>query len=73
MAVNNIRIQKLHTYNKFCNGGRTYERETQTDRVAGRQRDRQSGIYDRRQTGRLNATDTQIDTLADSQTNSLSM
>jgi hypothetical protein len=56
MAVNNIRIQKLHTYNKFflvmpdrqtviravCNGGRTYERETQTDRYIGRTAERQT-------------------------------
>jgi hypothetical protein len=73
MAVNNIRQNIETTYIQTTNlvlfghatviraigrGGRTYERGTQTDRVAGWQRDRRSGIYDIRhtgeQTGRLN-------------------
>jgi hypothetical protein len=87
MAVNNIRIQKLHTYNKFfvvmpdrkrqsreiSRGGMTYERET--DRQSGRTADDQEFMTEDIKADRHEGktTDTQIDTLADSQTNSLSM
>jgi hypothetical protein len=68
MAVNNIRIQKLHIYNKFflvmpdrqtfiraiCNGGTTYEREThrQIYRQDGRETDDQEFMTEDKQADR---------------------